>query len=151
MRRLKHILRWLAVLPGAILAAIIVMFPVHWAAILIHHFGGFSDPIITNEEGKGLLQSMPLESLERFGDALFVPGTSIGIGALTAPRFRFVTAIVIASLLIGFLSWAIAQAMSMGMHSVDSPFRMVLTALLWLVSMGSALSFARYLDKATSS
>jgi hypothetical protein len=72
MTRLKDILRWLAVLPGAILAAITVMFPVHWAAMFIRHFGGFSEPIITNEEGKGLLQSMPLESLEGFGDALFV-------------------------------------------------------------------------------
>ncbi len=88
MTRLKDILRWLAVLPGAILAAITMMFPMHWAAMFIHHFGGFSGPLITNEEGKGLLQSMPLESLERFGDALFVPGTLIAIGALIAPRFR---------------------------------------------------------------
>jgi len=46
------------------------MFPVHWVAMYIHHFGT-PDPMITDEQGRGLLQSMPLESLERFGDALF--------------------------------------------------------------------------------
>jgi hypothetical protein len=80
MTSIKQILRWLAVLPGAILAGVLVMFPVHWAAMFIHYFGGFSEPFITNEKGEGLLQSMPLELLERFGDALFVPGTVIGIG-----------------------------------------------------------------------
>src|SRR6266700_1245952 len=124
MNALKQILRWLAVIPGALLGAIIVMFPVHWVAMYIHHFGT-PDPIITDEQGKGLLQSMPLESLERFGDALFVAGTFIGVGALIAPRFHFATAIVLTLLLVGFLSWAFISASSMGMHIVDSPFRMV--------------------------
>jgi hypothetical protein len=35
----------------------------------------------------------------------------------------------------------------MGMHFDDSPFRMVITAILWLVSVASALSYARGLDK----
>jgi len=109
MTRLKHILRWLAVLPGAILAALIVMFPIHWAALYIHHFGPFSGPLITDEEGKGLL---PL-------------------------------------LLVGLISWAIAQAKSMGMHSVDTPFRMIIIFVLWLVSVGSALSYAHILEKGT--
>jgi hypothetical protein len=51
---MKQILRWLAVLPGALLAGVIVTFPVHWAALYIHDFGA-GEPIITNEEGKGLL------------------------------------------------------------------------------------------------
>jgi hypothetical protein len=149
MTRLKHILRWLAVLPGAILAALIVMFPIHWAALYIHHFGPFSGPLITDEEGKGLFPSMPLESLERFCDALFVPGTLIAIGALIAPRFRLATAILLTLLLVVLISWAIAQAKSMGMHSVDTPFRMIIIFVLWLVSVGSALSYAHVLEKGT--
>jgi hypothetical protein len=146
MTTLKQILRWIGVVPGALLGAIIVMFPVHWAAMYIHHFGT-PDPMITDEQGRGLLQSMPLESLERFGDALFVAGTLIGVGAFIAPRFHFATAMVLTLLLVGFLSWAFANASSMGMHIVDSPFRMVITAILWLVSVASALSYARGLDK----
>jgi hypothetical protein len=149
MTMLKQFLRWLAVLPGAILAALIVMFPIHWAALYIHYFGPFSEPLIADEEGKGLFQFMPFESLERFGNALFVPGTLIAIGALIAPRFRLATAIVLALLLAGLLSWLIAQAKSTGMHSVDTPFRMIVIFVLWLVSVGSALFYARDLDKGT--
>ena len=146
MTTLKQILRWLAVLPGALLGAIIVMFPVHWVAMYIHHFGT-ADPIITDEQGKGLLQSMPLESLERFGDALFLPGTLIAVGAFIAPRFHFRTAIAVTILLVGFISWAFISASSMGWHIVDSPFRMVITAVLWLVSVAFALHYARELDE----
>jgi|ERR1035438_1965091 hypothetical protein len=146
MTKIKHILRWLAVVPGALLGAVIVMFPVHWVAMYIHHFGT-PDPIITDDQGRGLLQSMPLESLERFGDALFVSGTLIGVGAFIAPRFHFATAIVLTLLLVGLISWAFVSAGSMGMHIDDSPFRMVITAILWLVSVGLALSYARGLDK----
>jgi hypothetical protein len=94
MITLKQILRWIAVVPGALLGAVIVMFPVHWVAMYMHHVGT-PDPMITDEQGRGLLQSMPLESLERFGDALFVFGTLIGVGAFVAPRFHFATAIVL--------------------------------------------------------
>jgi hypothetical protein len=146
MTTLKQILRWFAVLPGALLGAVMVMFPVHWIAMYIHHFGT-PDPIITDEQGRGLLQSMPLESLERFGDALFVPGTLIAVGAFIAPRFRLATAIVVTVLMIGFMSWALISANSMGMHIADSAFRMVITAILWLVSVGCALSYAHGLDK----
>jgi hypothetical protein len=37
----------------------------------------------------------------------------------------------------------------MGMHSVDTPFRMIIIFALWLVSIGSALSYAHVLDKGT--
>lgn len=146
MTTLKQTLRWFAVLPGAGLGAIIVMFPVHWVAMYIHHFGT-PDPMITDEQGRGLLQSMPLESLERFGDALVVAGTFIGVGAFIAPRFHFATAIALTLLLVGFLAWAFINASSMGLHIVDSPLRMVITGILWLVSVVSALSYARGLDK----
>lgn len=59
--------------------------------------------IITTEEGKSLLQAMPLESLERFGDALFLPGTMVAIGAWTAPKFHLATAILLTVLLAGLL------------------------------------------------
>jgi hypothetical protein len=131
---------------GALLGAVIVMFPVHWVAMYIHHFGT-PDPMITDEQGRGLLQSMPLESLERFGDALFIFGTLVGVGAFIAPRFHFATAMVLTLLLVGFMSWAFVSASSMGVHIDDSPFRMVVTAILWLVGVASALSYARGLDK----
>ncbi len=133
MTKPKQILRWLAVIPGAVLGVVIVMFPVHWLAMYIHHFGA-GEPIITDEQGRGLLQSMPLESLERFGDALFVAGILVGVGAFIAPRFHFATAIVLTVLLIGSMSWVFVHAISMGMQIEDSPVRMLITVMLWLVS-----------------
>jgi hypothetical protein len=146
MTTLKQILRWLAVVPGALLGAIIVMFPIHWVAMYIHHFGT-PDPMITDEQGRGLLQSMPLESLERFGDALFVSGTFIAVGAFIAPRFHFGTAIALTLLLAGFMSWVFVSAGSMGIHITDSPFRIVINAVLCLIGVGVALHYAHDLDK----
>lgn len=146
MSTFKQVLRWLAVLPGALLGAIIVMFPVHWVAMYIHHFGT-PDPMITDERGRGLLQSMPLESLEQFGDALFVFGTFVAVGASIAPRFHFITATVLTLVLGGFIAWALVSANSMGIHIDDSHFHMVVTAILWLVGLCVALIYARDLDK----
>lgn len=125
---------------------VIVLFPVHWVAMYIHHFGA-GEPIITTEDGRGLLQSIPLESIERFGDALFVPGTIIAVGARIAPRFHFATAIVITALFVGLMCFSLAQVTSMGMHIEDSRFRMVITILLWIVSVAFGLSHARELDQ----
>ena len=129
------------------MAAIIVMFPIHWAAMFIHYFGGSSDAIITTDDGKGLLQAMPLESLERFMDALFVSGIFIAAGARIAPRFHFVTAVAIALPLIGFLSFFFAQPSFFGLRIADSPFILVVRIILCLTSVIFALFYARNLDK----
>jgi len=102
----KRILRWLAVLPSAVLGAIVVMFPVHWVVLMIHYVFDPTSDFATTEDGRGLLQAMPIESLERFADALFVSGTFIAIGSRIAPRFRLVTAIVLTLLLLGLMSFA---------------------------------------------
>lgn len=146
MTTLKQVLRWIALAPGALLGAIIVMFPVHWVAMYIHQFGT-GESMITDEQGRGLLQSMPLESLERFGDALFVPGALIAAGAFIAPRFHFVTAIVLTILGAGFMSWVFINASSLSIHFDDSYSRLAFTTILWFVSVGFALSYARSLDK----
>lgn len=143
---MKQTLRWLAVLPGALLAGLIVTFPVHWAAMFIHHFGA-GEPTITTEEGVGLLQSLPLESLERFGHALFVPGTIITVGARIAPKFHFATAIVLTALFIGLMSLLFVYLASNGMHIEDSTFRLVINILLWLVSVACGLFSAREVEQ----
>ena len=127
------------------MAAIIVMFPIHWAAMFIHYYGG-SDAAIT-VDGKGLLQAMSLESLERFMDGLFICGTFIATGARIAPRFHFVTAVVIALLIISFLTVFFAKPGVFGLRIDDSPFIIVVRIILCLVSVTFALFYARGLDK----
>ena len=142
----KQTLRWLAVLPGAVLGGIVVMFPVHWVAMYIHHFGA-GEPVITTEDGRGLLQSLPLESLERFGYALFVPGTIIATGVRIAPKFHFVTGIILTVLLVLGIGYLFASMRSQGLEITDSTFRMILTGLLWLASVTYSLFYARQRDK----
>jgi len=146
--KLKQILRWLAVVPGALLGAIIVMFLVHWLAMYLHHFGT-ADPMITDEQGRSLFQSMSLESLERFGDAVFLVGTLIGVGAFIAPRFHFATAIALTLIFVGLMGWVLLNAKSIGLHLDDSPFSMVIKVIFWLTSIALALFYARGLDKET--
>ena len=129
------------------LAGIIVLIPVHWAAMFIHYFGDSGSAIITTDDGKSLLSAMPLESLERFLDALLVPGTVIAAGARIAPRFHLAAAVLLTLLLIGSLSLLFAHVSSTGFHIADSTFRIVVNIILWLASVTFGLFYARELDK----
>jgi hypothetical protein len=127
------------------------MFPVHWAAMsFFSSYGPVGE--ITDAEGRAVLGSgagaAAVESLERLGDALFVPGAFVAAGALIAPKFHLGTAIVLSVLLVGFYSWVFAQAAaSLAIHIADGPVRQMILVVLWLVSIGSALWYARDLDK----
>ena len=55
-----RILRWICVLPGALLCVVLVAFPVHWIVMLIQMFGKSDDSFIT-VDGKNLLAAIPPE------------------------------------------------------------------------------------------
>jgi len=92
-------LRWLAVLPAGILSVILVSFPVHWAVLIFTGLAG-------NDESFGLWD-LPPETLERLGQAFFAPFAFVGLGARTAPAYRF----KIAGLLV--ILWAMALGAAM--------------------------------------
>ena len=144
MSTTKQISRWLLVLPGAILVGIIVMFPIHWTAMFIQNHGsvifGMS---ITKENGESL---MSLESIERYMDALFVSGSVVAASARIAPRFHFLTAIVITLCIIGLGAVSCAHLKSSGLRLDDSPFRLAVNFTLCLISVICALFYARDLD-----
>jgi hypothetical protein len=99
-----QLFRWLAVLPGSIGCAILIMFPIHWVVMLIQFSCKEGDTI--NVDGPiGLLACIPPEMLERFGYALFVPMVLIITGAKIAPKFKFHTGVAMSifwGLLFGF-------------------------------------------------
>ena len=95
--RLAEIARWIAVLPAALLGALLTTFAVHWAVMLISLLDRPDESAIT-VNGKGLLASIDPQVLERFGYALFVPMVLIAVGAKVAPRFKFQTGIALAIL-----------------------------------------------------
>lgn len=84
-------LRWLAVLPAAILSAVLISFPVHWAVMIFTGFAGDDDTIG--------LWDLPPETLERLGIAFFAPLAFIMAGAKVAPTHKLQTAIVLTILL----------------------------------------------------
>jgi len=146
MTKTHQFLRWLAVLPGALLAGVIVMFPIHWTAMYIHHFGA-GEPLVTTDDGRGFLQSLPTETLERFGYALFLPGTIIYVGACIAPRFHFATALALTAMLLSLVSYLLLHLSSTGLHIADSTFRLVVTAFFWLLSVTYACVHSREFDE----
>lgn len=91
-------------LPGSIVCAILVMFPIHWAVMLIQFVCKKGDTIYV-EGPMGLLAAIPPKMLEYFGYALFVPMVMIITGAEIAPKYKFQTGIAMAifwGLLFGF-------------------------------------------------
>src|SRR5260370_41527706 len=88
----KNKMRWIAVLPAAFLAVVIVMFPVHWAVMLVHFFGISGSSGITTEDGKDLLATIPVETLELFLNAFFVPFAFFLPATYLAVSHKFVTA-----------------------------------------------------------
>jgi hypothetical protein len=80
-------LRWLGVLPAALVAVVAVSFPVHWCVLMIAYRGG--------EDQTLGLSSLPPETLERLGQAFFAPLAFIYVGAKVAPAFRLHTALAL--------------------------------------------------------
>ena len=90
MKKLMQVLRWIAVLPGSLLAGVLVIFPIHWLALAIHFSGGPFYGFITQDCGEN---PVSLKQLEYSMNSLFVSAAIIVIGALIAPKYRFATAI----------------------------------------------------------
>jgi hypothetical protein len=121
--------RWIAVLPAAIIAGFVATFPVHWLVMMLQ----------TNTEGDSSLWSLiPPATLERLGYALFVPFTVVVVAAYVAPRFRLATAASVVGLIAGLLVFA-----RIFLESTLQPWQQVLTACLWLVSFAGALVYVR--------
>jgi apolipoprotein N-acyltransferase len=107
MSKSVQTLRWLAVLPGALLCVVIVMFPIHWAVGLIQLLGKSNDDSFISIGGKLPLAAIPPEMIERLGYAFFTPFVMIISGAYIAPKFKFQTGIALAVL------WGIGFGASM--------------------------------------
>jgi hypothetical protein len=137
---LKAALRWIAVLPAALLAAIIVMFPVHWGVQGLRYYEGEDNSFM----------GIPLDTLERFADVFFVPYAFLFVGSYVAPRFKLITTIILLIVLIGGLTSALLWLHSAGRYlTVDSWFGFGIRVILWIAAACSALLQARQADKYT--
>ena len=79
------IVRWIAVVPAGLAAAVLVTFPIHWLIVITAAFGDSSF--------WGLLSA---ETVERLAMAFTTPFFVIYVGTWTAPTHRGETSIVLA-------------------------------------------------------
>lgn len=139
MSKLVQILRCLAVLPGALLSALLVMFPIHWAVELIQLFGKSGDDSTISVDGKTPLAAIPPEMLERFGYAFFSPLVIIYVGAKIAPKFKFQTGIALAVLWGILFGSGMALVISQDQYSGWGWLRFAITCMLGIAGVSIGL------------
>ena len=147
--KFKKTIRWIAVLPAAILSVPLVWFPVHWAVMLIHFFGNYFELTgISTEEGKDILAAISVDTLERFGDAFFSPFTFVFVGAYVAPSHKVASGIFLATLYsTGAIALMTVVAPQYGIHISDGPLRIAALALTGIAGISCGLFQARKADQ----
>lgn len=76
---LKQAARWVAMLPAALGAALLSLFPVHWAIMLAKFTA-------QDESGPINVANWPAERLEALAAAFLLPLVFVAVGAKVAPR-----------------------------------------------------------------
>lgn len=135
---MKAALRWVAVLPAASLATIVVMFPVHWGVQGLRYYG---------EGEENSFMGIPLNTLELLVDAFFVPYSFLYVGSYVAPRFKLVTSIALLVLMTAGISSLLAWVFTSGRFAVDSWFGFGLRVVLWIAAAIVGLVHAHQADR----
>ena len=81
-------LRWIAAVPAGIIAAVLIMFPIHWFLILWVNIG--DAPLF------GLISAETIEHIERLIIAFTTPFFIIYIGTLIVPTYHKETGVALA-------------------------------------------------------
>ena len=142
------VFRWIAVLPGAFLAAVAAMFPWHWVVLFYASFVGKFEGQETLGLGT-LVRIVGPETVERLGYGFIVPFVMIAIAAKVAPRYKVATGRVVALLvvaLLGFIAFMVPQYELVGYFQAasgwDKLYPVVLVAL-WVAGIYTALRLNR--------
>ena len=143
------VFRWIAVLPGAVLAAVAATFPWHWIVLIYANIVGksYGD---TETLGLGaMVRMIGPETVERLGYGFIVPFVMITIAAKVAPRYKVATGRVVALLvvaLLGFIAFMVPQYELVGYFQAasgwDKLYPVVLVAL-WVAGIYTALRLNR--------
>lgn len=90
----KKLLRWLCAAPAGIIAAALVMFPLHWLVMINLGGWGSTDPIVEIRDPKTLL------NIESALQAAFGPLAFVYFAARTAPSHRKITSILLSGVIV---------------------------------------------------
>ena len=89
----RNILRWICVVPAGIIAAALVLFPVHW--LVMASLGGWGiDPIVEIRDPK------TLRNIESVLQAAFGSLAFIYFAARTAPSHKKITSVLFAGIIV---------------------------------------------------
>ena len=84
-----NVLRWILVMPGALLAAILILFPLHWLLLIIFALASSPSPdaIISTKDCSTsfIFCFLEIETVERLGYGFITPLTIIVASSYIAP------------------------------------------------------------------
>lgn len=134
----KKIARWAVLLPGAVLAAVLALFPLHWFIMLGSAFGRPAE-----DEGELSVWLIPPERLEQFGTALLVPAVIIRAGAWIAPSRKRQAAVILAGLVGAGIAFMYGWVIASPDQRLEGPLVLsILPAVLNLVGIVVGLKWA---------
>jgi hypothetical protein len=138
-------LRWLAVLPGALIAVFLARYAIYWIISLLQN----DFPFGREPNEVSLLSLISPDVLEMFVMAFFAPYLLIFVGATIAPRYKFRTSLVLAGILAIFyifIASSIGEDISSGAYTVARWIRLFITIVLCVAGFSFGLYRARKLD-----
>jgi len=142
LSKLGAVIRWIAVLPGAIAAWAISLFPIHWATLLIKAWP-------TNEDSIGL-EDIPARQLEALGVGLFGSMAFVYFGAWLAPRYRAPTAgalVMLWMLVVGTVAGFFIAGFGNDQIEVEAWGWLQVAAVVALNAAGAIVAFLQYWDR----
>jgi hypothetical protein len=141
-QKIKNILRWIAVIPTALIASILILFPIRWFVF----FSGISETWVA-EVLKHIGLTITIDNIERLLDALFVGGTFIYAGAKMAPNHHFKTAIGLSTFPIVVFIYLFYLINSHQGYRLDETFwSMGLKLTLVIFGIGTGIYYSKQLD-----
>lgn len=147
MARRSYVLRWAAVIPGALLGVLLVTFPIHWFVM----FQYMDTPDYGAKDLETIINPQTLELLLK---AFFAPCIFIALGSRIAPKFKFYTGIVLAIALgvfYGYAATVVVGEIQEGLYTPVRWLRLGITALLCIAGIAVGLFQARKVGSQTDS
>lgn len=141
--RRNYILRWAAVVPGALLSVFVAMFPIHWLVMLQY----MNTPDYDASDLEALLNPQTLELL---ANAFVTPLIFIAVGSRIAPKFKFYTGIALAVVLGIVYVWAatvVVGEIQRGLYTPARWLRLGVTVLLCIAGLVVGLFQARKVEQ----
>lgn len=105
----KNLIRWIAILPGSLLAGFLATFPLHWILYLAFANNGTLLGFIELSQGSNI-------SIEHFLSPFVIALIFIYVGFEIAPKHKLKTAVILAFLYILFIIGSVVLGIKSGIE-----------------------------------